>query len=84
MTETLVVLAVIAVVILWLLPKFRDRRNRGCRDCQACLRPLVWRAGVAVTWGLIRAPFVAFMATCPQCNHVVGKHNFRADGSYID
>jgi hypothetical protein len=25
-----------------------------------------------------------FMKTCPQCRHLLGKHQRRDDGSYID
>lgn len=61
-----------------------DSDHKGCRDCQACLRPGIQRFFINMSWGMVRGPFVMFLSTCPQCSHVISKHGFRADGSYLD
>jgi hypothetical protein len=61
-----------------------DSDHKGCRDCEACVRPLIQRFFINLTWGNVRAPFVMFLSTCPQCSHVTTKHGKRDDGSYLD
>ena len=90
MAEFLVFAAIIAGAFLFLAHRGNNRGygddsdRKGCRDCQACVRPLIQRLFINATWGNIRAPFVAFLSTCPQCSHVTSKHGKRSDGSYLD
>jgi hypothetical protein len=69
---------------LYISSKVREYGGKGCRDCDACLKPLVWRAVVYMTWGRIRGFFVAFISTCPQCGHWMELHQKRDDGSFKD
>lgn len=66
--------------------------SRGCRDCQTCTQPGIarmiqaWAVGfmhlctVGISWAVKRGT----MKHCPQCGHLLGRHQRRADGSFID
>ena len=90
MGEALLFLVGVVALFVWLSSKGNNRGygddsdRKGCRDCIACVRPLIQRMFINVTWGLVRGPFVAFISTCPACGHVNSKHGKRADGSFLD
>lgn len=64
----------------------------GCRDCQTCTAPGAAKANRAmmagfmhlctagITWVVSRS----FMSHCPGCSHLMGRHQRRGDGSFID
>lgn len=56
----------------------------GCRDCTACTRSFVVKfcRTFLVTWWVW--VFKIVRRTCPQCSHVMAKHQRRADGSFRD
>lgn len=64
----------------------------GCRDCQTCTQVGVvrmaqdWTVGfghlstAGVSWAVKRG----FWKHCPDCKHLLSRHQRRADGSFID
>lgn len=64
----------------------------GCRDCQTCTAPGAAKANRAMlagfmhlcTAGISYVATRAFMSRCPQCSHLMGRHQRRADGSFRD
>lgn len=60
--------------------------NGGCRDCKTCTLPLAGRwllklVYVGTGFFLIKRPF---FRCCPQCHHLMGRHERRVDGSFRD
>lgn len=64
----------------------------GCRDCDTCTAPGAAKANRAMMAGLLHlctagiswACSRMFMSHCPQCTHLLGRHQRRTDGSFRD
>ncbi|MEU0940316.1 hypothetical protein [Embleya sp. NPDC005971] len=58
----------------------------GCRDCKTCtkslLGKLVIKTAYLVSFAWLVKPVI--MRNCPQCHHLMGRHQRRADGSFRD
>ena len=58
----------------------------GCRDCGTCTMPWIARQGrhllYLITFSFLVKP--VFLRTCPQCSHMMGRHQRRRDGSFQD
>ncbi len=58
----------------------------GCRDCRTCTKSLLGRTArgalYAVTLSWLVKP--VFLRNCPQCGHVMRRHERRGDGSFQD
>ncbi|GAB2718188.1 hypothetical protein GCM10027072_08720 [Streptomyces bullii] len=58
----------------------------GCRDCQTCTMSWIARMGrhtlylFTLSW-LVKP---VFLKNCPQCKHMMGRHQRRRDGSFQD
>lgn len=64
----------------------------GCRDCGTCTKPGLARMGqnwavgfmhlmtAGISWAVKRGT----MRHCPQCRHLMSRHQRRRDGSFID
>lgn len=65
---------------------------RGCRDCGTCTKPSLVRWGqwwamafvYVCTAGIAWLVKRGMMRGCPQCKHLMGSHQRRADGSFKD
>lgn len=58
--------------------------SNGCRDCTACTAPATTRMARPFVFTWWTWMFKMFMRTCPQCKHMMGRHQRRADGSFRD
>ena len=64
----------------------------GCRDCKTCAAPAAAKTGRALAAGTLHLFTVGiswvvsrmFMSHCPQCRHLMSRHQRRADRSFID
>lgn len=64
----------------------------GCRDCQTCTAPGAAKANRKMlagamhfmTVGISYVTIRAVMSHCPQCSHLMGRHQRRDDGSFRD
>lgn len=63
-----------------------------CRDCRTCTQPGAvrlaqdWTAGIGhvMSIGISFAVKRGGFRHCPQCKHLLGRHQTRADGSFRD
>ena len=66
--------------------------SSGCRDCGTCTKPglarmmQTWAVGFMhlCTAGISWVVKHGGMKHCPQCKHLLGGHQRRADGSFAD
>lgn len=64
----------------------------GCRDCRTCTMPGLSRAGQSLAAGfghLMTCGISLFVKRgmirhCPQCKHILSRHQVRRDGSFMD
>ena len=60
----------------------------GCRDCQQCTEPamtgMIMMIPRLAWWCLTAWNIGLFTKRCPQCKHLMSKHERRADGSLKD
>lgn len=66
--------------------------SSGCRDCRTCTMPAMPRWGLwwamallyFSTCGLAALVKKGMMRGCPRCGHLLGRHQRRADGGFVD
>ncbi|GAA3486344.1 MULTISPECIES: hypothetical protein [Streptomyces] len=58
----------------------------GCRDCRTCTKSLLGRTARGVLYAVTLSWLVkpVFLRNCPQCGHVMRRHERRGDGSFQD
>ncbi|MYR29793.1 hypothetical protein GTW68_26950 [Streptomyces sp. SID4945] len=58
----------------------------GCRDCKTCTMPGLARMMQGFVYLISCVWMVKRLVTrnCPQCHHLLGRHERRRDGSFRD
>lgn len=60
----------------------------GCRDCNQCTETMATSTVMLlprlVWWGLTAWNLGLFTKRCPQCKHLMSKHQRKDDGSFKD